>query len=553
MTMESNAKISESPAKLAGPRALTDETDEVLAPGFVIADRYRIGDVLGAGGMGAVYVAEHVTVGRSVAVKVLAARWCRVNRVSQRFRDEARAASAAGHPNIVEVFDAGELPDGRPYLVMEYLEGRELGDVVSRRGPLEVRRACRIIRDVARAIDAAHVQGIIHRDLKAENVMLVDRGGEEIVKVLDFGIAANTAALGPRTTTPGLVMGTPVYMAPEQARGSAPTIAFDVYAIGVLLFEVLTGHTPFDGEEGVSLLLTKTDQAAPSVGKVREGLPPALVELADSCLALDPALRPSTAREVAERLMLIIECLRADDAAPAPLPLSLEDTTQRRRRIAIGVVSIAFLALGAAALALRDDGTETAPLAAVEPLESASASVPLVEESEPAQAIAGPRLGSPFGSSTSFDVTPRFASAPEPAPEPEAAPELGPEPEPGPASDEGLMTPGPSFVATKPKHAEAPARIDRDAERAVVGDSGQCSRARKGAQQARESHDWASVLRHTRSQSCWSGQTDERKRLRAKAHMELGEWGACIDATRGLDDREARQWRDLCERRKARG
>lgn len=515
--------------------------DVPLEPGTVVAERYRIGEVLGRGGMGAVYAAEHVTVGRRVALKVLASRWCDSDDVVRRFRDEARAASAAGHPNIVEVFDAGDLPDGRPYIVMEHLEGRELADVIHQQGRLSVERACAIVRDVARALDAAHARGVIHRDLKGENVMLVTRGGDEIVKVVDFGIAANNA-LGPRLTTPGLVIGTASTMAPEQVEGKPPTIAFDVYALGVLLHDALTGSVPFDHLEGMGMLAAKTMQAAPSIATVRDDLPVALVELVDSCLALDPALRPSTAHEVADRLLEIQQGLRAHHRSlPVVIPPSPGRAARpwRGRAPALAAAAaVVVLVLGVGALSLRE-----AP--------SASAHVPAPE--------AAPAPHDPPPLQVDPPVAPPAEGAHAAPPAVIPAPADALEGPPGSAKDEPMVPNDPPVVSDDPPVvaddppavAEAPP-VD-DAAKGVDPESMLCARTRKQAQQAREGHDWDGVLRHTRGAGCWAQHVDLRRHLRAKAYMELEQWDACMSASRALRDGEGKRWHEICRRRREQG
>ncbi|MFO7567983.1 MAG: serine/threonine-protein kinase, partial [Enhygromyxa sp.] len=284
----------------SGPAAPGLDAKELIEPGVVIADRYRVLSRLGRGGMGYVYLGEHVTVGRSVAIKVLTFDWSRTSAVAQRFRAEARAASAAGHPNIVEVFDAGELPDGRLYLVMEFLTGRNLFEEVQTVGPLPIARACHVMRDVGRAIRAAHEVGIIHRDLKPDNVMLVDRGRDEgeLVKVLDFGISssAQRSESTQRLTTVGQALGTPEYMAPEQAKGHEPDERFDIYAMGVMFYELLTGDPPFHGTNVFEIVTRKTSEAAPPIASQRDDLPRELSRLIDDCLSLEPRERPQTAQ-----------------------------------------------------------------------------------------------------------------------------------------------------------------------------------------------------------------------------------------------------------------
>ncbi|MBL0216143.1 MAG: serine/threonine protein kinase [Myxococcales bacterium] len=199
-----------------------DETEQDLL-GKTVDGRYHVMELIGEGGMGKVYLAEHVDIGKRVALKVLHPSYSRMPDLVERFRREARAASKIGHPNIVDVTDSGTTPDGSVYFVMEYLEGVELGSIIEREGAIDVARALRISTQICRALAAAHTQGIVHRDLKPENVFLITRDGTaDVVKVLDFGIAKTTeaeAARERRLTSPGMAMGTPEYMAPEQAAG----------------------------------------------------------------------------------------------------------------------------------------------------------------------------------------------------------------------------------------------------------------------------------------------------------------------------------------------
>jgi len=289
---------------------------EMIPSGTIIAQRYRIADPLGRGGMGTVYLAEHVTVGRKVAIKVLTHEWSEHEVVARRFKEEARAASAAGHPNIIEVFDAGELPDRRLFIVMEFLTGRSLYEELVESGPLDVLRACRIMRDVARAVRAAHGVGIIHRDLKPDNIMLVNRGEGEMVKVLDFGISASADRTPEeqRLTIPGHALGTPEYMAPEQSKGRPPTEQFDIYALGVMLYESLAGEPPFVSENVVEVLARKATEAPPRLDMRRGGLPPPLVELVHACIEVDPGRRPpntDTFLAVLEPLVTALESMQA--------------------------------------------------------------------------------------------------------------------------------------------------------------------------------------------------------------------------------------------------
>ena len=266
--------------------------------GLIIDGRYRVGELIGEGGMGKVYLAEHVDIGKRVALKVLHPSYSRMPDLVERFRREARAASKIGHPHIVDVTDSGTTADGSAYFVMEYLEGVELGSVIEREGALEVGRAVRITQQICRALSAAHTSGIIHRDLKPENVFLTIRDGTtDFVKVLDFGIAKTTEAEEARErklTSPGMAMGTPEYMAPEQAAGRPADQRCDVYALGAILYEMLTGVPPYQGDNFMEILTKKAtvDPVAPI--HLRSTIPAPVSALVAQAMARNPDDRPAT-------------------------------------------------------------------------------------------------------------------------------------------------------------------------------------------------------------------------------------------------------------------
>ena len=218
--------------------------------GRILAGRYAIERVIGRGGMGIVYEARHVTVGRRVAVKVLRPDLARNAEATMRFQREAQVAGSIGHEHIVEVFDFGYSDEGDAYIAMELLEGTDLGALVRESGPLPVGRALEVARQVASALGAAHEKGIVHRDLKSENVFVVAREGRDFVKVVDFGISKVLEADENQPIThEGTLLGTPHYMAPEQSTSGADTDArADLYALGCILFEMLTGKLPFTGK-----------------------------------------------------------------------------------------------------------------------------------------------------------------------------------------------------------------------------------------------------------------------------------------------------------------
>ncbi|HPH66750.1 MAG TPA: protein kinase, partial [Kofleriaceae bacterium] len=266
--------------------------------GTVVDNRYRVVELIGEGGMGKVYLAEHVEIGRRVALKVLHPSYGRMPDLVERFRREARAASKIGHPNIVDVTDSGTTGDGQVFFVMEYLEGVELGGIIEREGAIDIARSLRIASQICRALAAAHTVGIIHRDLKPENVFLITREGTaDFVKVLDFGIAKTTEAEQARErklTSPGMAMGTPEYMAPEQAAGRSADARCDVYALGAILFEMLTGVPPYQGDNFMEILTKKAtlDPVAPNT--LRSELPAAVSAVVMSAMARNPDNRPQT-------------------------------------------------------------------------------------------------------------------------------------------------------------------------------------------------------------------------------------------------------------------
>ncbi|MGE0398044.1 MAG: serine/threonine protein kinase, partial [Kofleriaceae bacterium] len=287
-----------SGAAAAAAFALADEEAEVDLVGKTVDGRYHVIELIGEGGMGKVYLAEHVEIGKRVALKVLHPSYSRMPDLVERFRREARAASKIGHPNIVDVTDSGTTSDGSVYFVMEYLEGVELGSVIEREGAIDIARALKISSQICRALAAAHAQGIVHRDLKPENVFLITRdGAADVVKVLDFGIAKTTeaeAARERRLTSPGMAMGTPEYMAPEQAAGRPADARCDVYALGAIMYEMTTGTPPYSGDNFMEILTKKATQDPPPPNTVRHEIPSQVSDLVQAAMARNPDHRPQT-------------------------------------------------------------------------------------------------------------------------------------------------------------------------------------------------------------------------------------------------------------------
>ncbi len=279
---------------------------------------YQIVRQLGEGGMGTVYLAEHPGIGKKVAVKMLHPQFCADPEVVSRFFHEARAVNEIGHPNIVDISDFGETPDGVVYFVMELLDGATLRDHLKDAGAMPIERAVEIVRQVADALGAAHEAGIIHRDLKPDNVFLVPgiAGNTEKVKVFDFGVAklSGNKHSAAHKTAAGSILGTPFYMAPEMIRGRETDGRSDVYALGVVLYEMVAGKLPFAEELLVDLLAAVVKQAAAPPSSHQPSVPPWVDAFILRCLEKDPDRRPQTMAEFAQGLS------RGVTSVPTPLP-----------------------------------------------------------------------------------------------------------------------------------------------------------------------------------------------------------------------------------------
>ena len=295
-----------------GPVVLGEAADpEQLAPGTPIGD-YRVEAEIGHGGMGTVYKAVHPMIGKRVAVKVLKAALSDNQNAVKRFTLEARAVNEIRHRNLVDIFAFGQLPDGRWYLVMEYLEGQNLGEVLDKRGRMPAAEALPIFLEVASALEAAHAKKIVHRDLKPDNVFLVAAPvpGAAAVKLLDFGIAklmeGHGLSTGPRTVH-GSTLGTPHFMSPEQARGQAIDGRSDIYALGVLLYRTLTGVLPIDGPDMLSICRKQVmDTPVHPMARAPGAVSPALNQIIMKMLAKSPQQRYQSAAEVRAALQPLL-------------------------------------------------------------------------------------------------------------------------------------------------------------------------------------------------------------------------------------------------------
>ncbi|MBA3393891.1 MAG: serine/threonine protein kinase [Deltaproteobacteria bacterium] len=302
-----------------GQRSRENDYDKLV--GATLDGRYFVDKKIGEGGMGVVFAARHAVIERPLAIKVLKREVMRDAATIKRFVQEAKAASRIGHPNIVDVTDFGTTPDGMTYSVMEFVEGPTLGGALRAAAPFPMSRAIRIAVQIARALGAAHDKGIVHRDLKPENVFLVDRDGRpDFVKIVDFGIAKVAPQAGaadePRLTRAGSVFGTPEYMAPEQAAGRSDTDArVDVYALGVILYEMITGQVPHRGDTMMRTLTMQMLDPVEPPRKVRPDL--------DISIELEGVIMRSLAKKREQRFDSMADVLAALDRLQTPVGQSV--------------------------------------------------------------------------------------------------------------------------------------------------------------------------------------------------------------------------------------
>jgi serine/threonine protein kinase len=432
-----------TPAQGNGDRPARRKTDEnVKAPaaiaaagaagaggdpriGTTLGGRYLLRRLCGEGAMGRVYEGQHIDIGRRVAVKILSSSYHHSQEVVERFRREARAASKIGHPNIVDVTDSGTTPDGAFYFVMEYLDGVNLEELIAREGKLPAERALLIAAQIGRALQAAHAADIIHRDLKPANVMLINRKDEDdFVKVLDFGISkeletgGNGGNGGGRRgggglTRPDVAVGTPVYMAPEQAAGMPADALTDVYAVGGLLYEMLSGRAPCEGDDILAVLNKKAIQDPQPIGVLCADLPGEVQRLVMRALARLPKDRfPSMAAFKDEVLKCLATVQGAPSGArpPAAEPSTMKMVTLRPRAwmLATGVAALAVVA-ALISFTQRDADTRAAASAAALPAVAPVPGPVVVAIGPPSSASAA----QPTAGRLHAPATPAHGSAPQ--------------------------------------------------------------------------------------------------------------------------------------------
>jgi serine/threonine-protein kinase len=309
------------------PPSSSSLSDKENLTGQLIDGRYQIDYVLGVGSMGVVYGARHAAVGKLVAIKALRQHLASDAEAIQRFNAEATAATSIGNQHIVETFDFGRLPDGTAYMVMEYLEGRSLADLIEGFAPLKLERICKIGVQIAEALNAAHLAGIVHRDLKPDNVFLCEREGDaDFVKILDFGIAKFGVSQA-RLTQAGAVFGTPAYMSPEQALGKATDGRTDVYALGVMLYEMACGRVPFQGENAIAVLTLHANETPVPLLQQQADVSPELDAIVHKCLQKEPDGRYGSMAELAADLARLASGMpvRAEPRPTLESPTANED------------------------------------------------------------------------------------------------------------------------------------------------------------------------------------------------------------------------------------
>ncbi|HJR08659.1 MAG TPA: serine/threonine-protein kinase [Pyrinomonadaceae bacterium] len=329
----------------------------------VIANRFRIECEIGRGGMGTVYLATHLGLERPVAIKVLKAEFAADPEVADRFMREARTMARLRHTRAAMIFDAGSLPDGRPFIVMEHVEGATLADALAREGRFSPERAVRIACEICDVLAEAHALGIVHRDLKPSNIMLNERG----VSVLDFGIAKVLTASADvtkthATTESGLIIGTPRYMSPEQCLGQPVGTASDLYSVGVLVYEMLTGQPPFTDQLQSAVLVRQATAAPPPLVARCPEAPRRLALATHTLLAKNPNDRPKSAREaraLLERSIQNTAQLSMPDAAPFASTIATLDTRMSNGARLIAAVTVLAM-LGGLFFAWSNSSTTSA-------------------------------------------------------------------------------------------------------------------------------------------------------------------------------------------------
>jgi serine/threonine protein kinase len=295
---------------------------DALAEGVKIGE-YRVEKLLGEGGMGQVYAAKQPVIGKRVAIKILKAAFSNDAELVRRFLGEARAVNKIGHPNIIDIFSFGQLPDGRQYFVMEFLEGETLSERIARE-PLEAEEAKRLLTQACNALEAAHREKVVHRDLKPDNLWIArPKHGQSFIKVLDFGIAKLIETEMVNVTQTGVTMGTPMYMSPEQCIGQNVDHRTDIYAMGAMLYQIFAGRLPFDGRTFAEVVAQQLT-AVPGPPSQYRPMSAKLEQLILACLEKDAAKRPQSAAELSVMLEAALDPNAARTQSPMARTVALD-------------------------------------------------------------------------------------------------------------------------------------------------------------------------------------------------------------------------------------
>ena len=472
------------------------KTDDTLL-GQVLAEKYRIDERLSEGGMGTVYRGTHVLMDKTVAVKVLRPSLAADEKIVARFSREARAASKILHPHALSVTDFGEDVNGTVFLVMEFLNGVTLKDVIRKDGPMPLPRVVEIMRQVGSALDEAHSQGVVHRDLKSDNIMLLAAMSGDYAKVLDFGIAKIKEPEGgydPGLTSPDLVIGTPQYMSPEQCSQSPDIDArSDIYSLGVILYEMFVGHVPFLGESPTAIMLKHLQQAVPSVLDERPDLPPAVDKVIQKAMQKRPENRYASIGELVEDLTSAtgielptpsypdMKPVVPSGAPPVELDDADEETLVRRRqttpmappplppveepplpsleqpppassfnpwKVLVPSMIGLLVLFGVIFLFTRNSSPETQATPSASPLVADPNSQPVEAASPPS---GDSEAGIPAGGQTNQNVNAAADASPEPTATAKPTAEETPIPEPTTTPETEVPKPSPEATSPKPR------------------------------------------------------------------------------------------------------
>jgi tRNA A-37 threonylcarbamoyl transferase component Bud32 len=371
----------------------------LIEPGTVIAERYTIVRQIGKGGMGKVYEAKHTSIDKKVAIKILNKDYSDDQEALERFQQEAKIAGSVGHINICEVLDFGTTGEGQPFLVMEYLEGDSVADMLDVRKTLPLNVALTIIRQVLDALEEVHSRGIVHRDLKPENIILANmKGHGTVVKLLDFGISKvmKTRTDSIRLTKTGTMLGTPYYMSPEQVRGNRDIeYSTDIWSSAVILYEMICGQVPFGGNNYNDVILSIVEDPFPDPRKLLPGLAPEIAKMLRRAMEKDPLKRYESAtafKEAIDKLPIEIGDGKSIELGATKLSRMTDTYTTarrirqqgRKRALLVGAAVLVAILLAVLGISLQWGGRKDEPVVPPRKALPAAAPAPSPEVVEPA-------------------------------------------------------------------------------------------------------------------------------------------------------------------------